>query len=123
MEQKNWVNVRRHVGDDRYKSKAAYAVFQQLYSLLRLQINFFRPVRKLAAKERQGAKLVKRYSQPMTPYHRLLASDVLHDGSRQALESQFLSLNPADLQRRIDLALRRLWSTAVYQQQNTTKAG
>ena len=67
MEQKNWLNVRRHVGHDRYNSKAAYAAFQQLYSLLRLQVNFLRPVRKLIAKQRQGAKLVKRYDRPMTP--------------------------------------------------------
>ncbi|HEU4759900.1 MAG TPA: integrase, partial [Dehalococcoidia bacterium] len=81
------------------------------------------PLRKLVAKERQGAKLIKRYDQPMTPYQRLLASGVLDDATRQALEKQFISLNPADLQRRIDLALRRLWSTAPHQRQNARKAG
>ena len=122
-EQKNWLNVRRHVGYDRYNSKAAYAAFQQLYSLLRLQVNFFRPVRKLITKERHGAKLVKRYDQPMTPYQRLLATGALDDALRQALDRQFLSLNPAQLQRRIDLALRRLWSTAAHHQHNARKVG
>ena len=51
MEQKNWLNVRRHVGYDRYSSKAAYAAFQHLYALIRLHVNFFRPVRKLVDKE------------------------------------------------------------------------
>ena len=78
---------------------------------------------KLAAKERQGAKLVKRYDRPMTPYQRLLASDALDEVARQALEQQLLSLNPAELQRRIDLALRHLWSTATNHQQNARKAG
>jgi hypothetical protein len=123
VEQKNWLNVRRHVGHDRYNSKAAYAAFQQLYALVCLHVNFFRPVRKLVAKERQGAKLLKRYDQPMTPYQRLLASDALNDAARQALDRQFLSLNPAQLQRRIDLALRRLWSTAAHHQHNARKVG
>jgi hypothetical protein len=115
--------VRRHVGHDRYNSKAAYAAFQQLYSLIRLHVNFFRPVCKLIAKERQGVKLVKRYDQPMTPYQRLLASGIRDDIARQVLDKRFLSLNPADLQRRIDVTLRRLWSTAAHQQQNARKAG
>lgn len=123
VEQKNWLNVRRHVGHDRYNSKAAYAAFQQLYPLVCLHVNFFRPVRKLVAKERQGAKLLKRYDQPMTPYQRLLASDALNDAARQALDRQFLSLNPAQLQRRIDLALRHLWSTAAHHQHNARKVG
>jgi transposase InsO family protein len=123
VEQKNWLNVCRHVGHDRYNSKAAYAAFQQLYALVCLHVNFFRPVRKLVAKERQGAKLLKRYDQPMTPYQRLLASDTLNDAARQALHRQFLSLNPAQLQRRIDLALQRLWSTAAHHQHNARKVG
>ncbi len=123
VEQKNWLNVRRHVGHDRYNSKAAYAAFQQLYSLIRLQVNFLRPIRKLVTKERHGAKLIKRYDQPMTPYQRLLASDALDADARQALDKHFLCLNPAELQRRIDLALRRLWPTAVHQRHDTRKVG
>ena len=123
VEQRNWLAVRRHVGHDRYNSKAAYAAFQQLYVLVRLHLNFFRPVRKLVAKERQGAKLIKRYDQPKTPYQRLLASGALDQAACQALERQYLSLNPAQLQRRIDLALRHLWSTAARQEQNARKAG
>jgi len=123
VEQKNWLSVRRQVGYDRYNSKAAYAAFQQLYSLIRLQANFFRPMRKLAAKERRGSKLVKRYDQPMTPYQRLLASNALDDVARQTLDRQFISLNPAALQRRIDLALRRLWSLAALQCQDGRKVG
>ena len=80
-------------------------------------------VRKLIAKQRQGAKLVKRYDRPMTPYQRRLSSDALDKVAPQALAQQLLSLNPAQLQRRIDLALRRLWSTATNRQQNARKVG
>ena len=72
-EQRNWQSVRRHVGYERYSSKAAYELLLKLYPLLCLQMNFFRPVRKLVSKERQGARVTKRYDAPMTPFQRLLA--------------------------------------------------
>jgi hypothetical protein len=53
--------VRRLVGHDRYSSRAAFTTLPRLYGLLRLQLNFFRPVRTfLLSKRRVGAKLVKR---------------------------------------------------------------
>ena len=109
VEQRNWLSVRRVVGYDRYSSEAAFGVFQRLYSLLRLQTNFFRPVRKLAGKERQGARVTKVYDAPRTPYRRLLESGILDQTARQQLERQFLAINPADVQRGIEQALRHLW--------------
>jgi len=112
VEQRNWLSVRRQVGYDRLSSRAAFALLQQLYPLLCLQLNFFRPVRKLVGKERLGAKVVKRYDEPQTPYQRLLAAGVLSEPARAALEKRLLALNPAQLQRRIDQLLRQLWELA-----------
>ena len=112
VEQRNWLSVRRVVGYDRYSSQAAFQALQQLYPLLRLQTNFFRPIRKLVGKARQGAKVVKRYDDPRTPYQRLLASGTLSEVSRAQLETQYLATNPAELQRRIDRLLRQLWPLA-----------
>jgi hypothetical protein len=109
VEQRNWLSVRRQVGYERYSCRAAFEALQQLYLLLRLQLNFFRAVRKLVGKERIGPKVIKRYDQPRTPYQRLLASGSLNDGSRAQLERQYLATNPAELQRRIDGLLRHLW--------------
>ncbi len=109
VEQRNWLTVRRQVGYDRLTSKEAYSLLGQLYPLLCLQLNFFRPIRKLAAKERLGPRLIKRYDEPQTAYQRLLASGVLADEVRADLESLLHRLNPADLQRRIDALLRKLW--------------
>ena len=64
VEQRNGLLVRRLVGYDRYSSRAAWAVLQRLYGLLRLQHNFFRPVRKLLSKHRVGSKIRKRYDRP-----------------------------------------------------------
>ena len=112
VEQRNWQSVRRHVGYERYSTKAAYEILLKLYPLLSLQMNFFRPVRKLIAKERSGARVLKRYDEPRTPYQRLLASGVLPEATTATLERRFEAINPAELQRRIDQLLRRLWETA-----------
>ena len=109
VEQRNWLTVRRQVGYDRLASKQAYALLGQLYPLLCLQLNFFRPIRKLVAKERHGSRVLKRYSEPRTAYQRLLDSDTLRDEEHRALAERMRAINPADLQRRIDRLLRELW--------------
>ena len=112
VEQRNWQSVRRHVGYERYSSQAAYDLLLKLYPLLSLQANFFRPVRKLVSKEREGAKVRKRYDEPQTPYQRLLTSGVLSETAQADIAKHLLALNPADLQRRIDKLLHQLWATA-----------
>ncbi|MGQ9573668.1 MAG: integrase catalytic domain-containing protein [Dehalococcoidia bacterium] len=112
VEERNWLSVRRQIGYDRYSSQKAFELLHQLYPLLNVYNNFFRPVRKLVAKERLGSKVVKRYDEPRTPYQRLLAAGVLSAPDRVALEKRLLALNPAQLQRRIDQLLRQLWQSA-----------
>ena len=110
VEQRNWLAVRRTVGYDRYSSKAALAALARLYALTRLQLNFLRPVRKLIGKERHGSRTRKVYDAPRTPYQRLLDSGALDETTTRRLEEQFLVINPADLQRRIELAIRAVWA-------------
>src|SRR5712692_919522 len=109
VEQRNWLGVRRSVGYDRYNSQAAFQALKRLYSLLRLQLNFLRPMRKLVGKRRCGARVTKLYDEPRTPYQRLLESGVLDEATRERLDSELRAINPADLQRRIESALSRLW--------------
>jgi hypothetical protein len=109
VEQRNYLAIRRLVGHDRLRSKEAQTLLHQLYSLLRLQLNFLRPVRKLISKQRLGAKVVKRYDQPRTPYQRLLESDCLAPGIRRDLERVHDRINPAELHRRIASTLQQLW--------------
>lgn len=123
VEQRNWLSVRRQVGYDRFNSQEAYRLLQQLYPLLRLQLNFSRPVRKLVGKERLGAKVINHYDEPRTPYQRLLASGALSEPSQARLESQYLATNPADLQRRIDHLLRLLWRLGQQERQPSIRFG
>ena len=110
VEQRNWLAVRRSVGHDRYSSKSALAALSRLYALTRLQLNLWRPVRKVIGKERHGARLRKLYDAPRTPYQRLLESGALEEPAARRLQEQFLAINPAELQRRIELALRAIWA-------------
>lgn len=112
VEQRNWLAVRRTVGYDRYSSRQALAALHRLYRLIWLQLNFLRPVRKLIGKERRGSRIYKLYDTPRTPYQRLLETGVLSEAKAALLEKQFLAINPAELQRSIERALRAVWTCA-----------
>lgn len=112
VEQRNWLTVRRQVGYDRFATKRAYALLGELYPLLCLQLNFFRPIRKVVAKERIGSRTLKHYDQPRTAYQRLRESGRLSEIARSEVDATLRRLNPASLQRRIDKLLRQLWSLA-----------
>jgi transposase InsO family protein len=112
VEQRNWTAVRQLVGYDRYATKAAFAQLGRVYPLVRDYLNFFQPMRKLLSKQRDGARVTKRYDAALTPYRRLLAASVLDDAQVAALRDRYQRLNPAQLKRDIDAALDLLWSLA-----------
>lgn len=99
IEQKNWSVVRRHIGYGRYEGQCALSILNQYYALLRLHLNFFLPSTKLIEKRRDGAKPVKRYETPRTPYKRILARTDIRDDEKRLLTQTFLSINPAQLMR------------------------
>jgi transposase InsO family protein len=109
VEQRNGLAVRRIVGHDRYSSRAAFATLQRLYPLLRLHLNFFRPLRKLVSKTRVGSKVIKRYDAAHTPYQRLLATGVLSPAQQHALAAQLAGLDPVTLARDRQRTLAALW--------------
>jgi hypothetical protein len=51
----------------------------------------------------------KLYDAPRTPCQRLLESGILDDTARKRLDKELRAINPADLQRKIESSLRRLW--------------
>jgi len=93
--------VRGEVGYGRYDTEAERELIRQIYADLRLYVNFFLPSMKLEAKERCGARIYKRYDAPLTPYKRLLALKALDEHTAAQLAEQYLSLNPAELRRRL----------------------
>jgi len=101
VEQKNWSVVRQAVGYHRYDTAAELALLNQIYALVRLQINFFSPQQKLVSKTRHGAKVTKKYDMAQTPYQRVLASPDISKKIKAALTAQYRQLNPAQIRRDI----------------------
>jgi len=109
VEQKNWSVVRQNVGYARFDTVEELEVLSRIHGLVRLHTNFFMPSAKLVSKTRDGSKVTKRYDTPTTPYRRVLASDQVSQKAKNALNAQFLTLNPADLRRRIGLLQDELY--------------
>ena len=86
-------------------------------------MNFFRPVRKLVSKERQGAKVIKRYDDPATPYQRMMTAGSLSDEAKAKAAIQLEKLNPAELKRQIEDLLRKLWAQADGQKGSIASVG
>ena len=101
VEQKNGAIVRRLVGYGRLSGRAETQVLAQLYSTLRLYINFFQPSFKLKSKTRDGARVMKKYHAPMTPCDRLLASSEVSEDIKIRLREQFSVLDPVRLLQQI----------------------
>lgn len=110
VEQKNWTAVRQVIGYDRYASREALECMNRIYLTLRLYVNFFLPVMKLASKRRDGAKVHKVYDLPRTPYQRLLEAGVLNESKQQQLAATYYGLNPALLQRQLEGHIERLYT-------------
>jgi len=109
VEQKNWSVVRHTVGYDRWETDQEFAVLENIYTDLRLYINFFQPSFKLIAKERIGNQTIKRYDTAKTPYQRVLERKDFSLDAKARLMNLYIQLNPAKLRRSIDQKTAKLW--------------
>jgi hypothetical protein len=110
VEQKNGAVVRRLVGYGRLEGLRAAEALSGLYEVARLYVNFFQPSFKLESKTREGARVLKRYHAPATPYERLLARQDLDQESKDRLRQRSASLDPLGLLKRIREAQQALAS-------------
>jgi hypothetical protein len=101
VEQKNWSVVRQAVGYYRYDTAAELVLLNEIYALLRVQINFFSPQQKLVSKQRVGAKVIKKYDTARTPYQRVLADPTVAKKIKTGLTRQYRTANPAQIRRDI----------------------
>ena len=108
VEQKNGAVVRRIVGYRRYEGLEAAAELARLYAAVRLFINFFQPSFKLAGKQREGARVRKRYHPPATPAQRLLADPRTSEDVRLRIKAWQATLDPVHLLSEMRSAQRRL---------------
>jgi hypothetical protein len=96
IEQKNGAVVRKLLGYRRFAGIAAARAITRLYGASRLFVNFFQPSFKLAAKQRDGAKVFKRYHAPQTPCERLLQAEI-PEVAKIRLRSVAAALDPLKL--------------------------
>ena len=106
VEQKNWTHVRQLLGYQRLEQPELVPLINDLYRTWGRLHNFFCPNLKLLSKTRKGAKTVRKYSPPQTPYQRLLVSEHLSQNQKQKLPDQFQKLNPLQLKKRIEQQLK-----------------
>jgi hypothetical protein len=112
VEQKNWTHVRKLVGWDRYDSAAALQALNALYADLRIFQNLFQPSMKLVRKERRGARLLRRYDPPQTPFARVRACSEADPRKVAALQRVLATTDPFALSQRIDQHLEQLGQLA-----------
>ena len=97
IEQKNGAVVRKLLGYRRFEGLAAARAITRLYAASRLFVNFFQPSFKLASKQRDGAKVTKRYHPPQTPCERLLQADSIPVDAKSKLREISAKLDPLKL--------------------------
>jgi hypothetical protein len=105
--------VRQLVGYDRYEGAAALAQMERIFVLLHRYVNGYLPVMKLVGKEREGAKVRKRYDRPQTPYRRAREAGVVSTEGQAQFEKELQAQGPLDLRRRLDADLETLWLLRV----------
>ena len=108
VEQKNGAVVRRLMGYGRFDGIETAQVMARLYAAARLHVNFFQPSFKLKEKRREGAKVIKRYHAPATPYERALAHRHVSKKIKQRLRAQYRTLDPVVLLSEIRAAQEEL---------------
>ncbi len=110
IEQKNGQIVRRLVGYDRYEGMEAARVMAELYSVIRLYVNFFQPSMRLLSKSRIGSKTKRVYDTPRTPYDRVLTSEEVSGAGKARLRRQYRTLDPVMLLETIRRLQDELWT-------------
>jgi hypothetical protein len=112
-EQKNWTHVRELVGYLRFDTGAELTVLNRIWELDRLYTNLLCTQQKLLARQRIGAKVIKRHDRAQTPYERAIATGVLSAPQRSALTRARNTLHPGQLQREIDRLCAQLQRLAL----------
>ena len=108
VEQKNNSIIRRNTGYLRYDKPEHAEALRDLYGYLNLYVNYFQPTMILMEKHRIGAKAIRKYDNPKTPYQRVLDSVTVSDEVKKSMRAFYETLNPADLKRKINDCQARL---------------
>ena len=113
VEQKNFTHVRELFGYERIEDPRLIDLMNDIYTTCWNPLqNYFLPTFKLKEKIRVGAKIVKKFDAPQTPYHRLMKSAHVSEVNKVRIKMIQASLNPfklkADLEARLSIFFEKL---------------
>ena len=113
IEQKNWTNVRKQIGYERYDTNPAVDALNDLYrNEMHLFTNLFLPNVKLKEKKRVGSRCIRKYDEPQTPFERVKNSKN-GDTKKIALYQQLRdTLDPFELNRIVHKKLAHIYTLA-----------
>jgi hypothetical protein len=122
VEQKNFTHVRELFGYERIEDASLIPLMNEIYKDYWNPLqNFFLPTFKLKEKVRVGARIVKKYDPPKTPYDRLMSSPHMSIERKEALKSRKEKLNPfklkADLEERLKIFFEQLRRSKIGRQE------
>jgi transposase InsO family protein len=101
IEERNGHIVRKWIGYERYDTPAQVDALNAVYEKLDLYLNHFQAVRRCIKRERIGAKYVRVYDTPQTPYARALAHKHISRSHKERLCAEHALLNPVTLLKEI----------------------
>ncbi len=106
VEQKNYTHVRELFGYERMEDPTLVALMNDIYKTCWNPLqNFFIPTFKLKEKIRIGARIVKKFDAPQTPYDRLMKSPHLSEERKVELRKMKAKLNPFNLKKDLEAKL------------------
>lgn len=101
VEERNGHIVRKWIGYDRFDTEAHVDALNAVYEKLDPYLNHFQAVRRCVKRERIGAKYVRVYDTPQTPYARALAHKKISKQQKEKLRALHTTLNPVTLLKEI----------------------
>lgn len=122
MEQKNWAVVRTIVGYLRYGTPAELLLLNKIWVLQSQLTNYFYPQQKLVSKQRDGAKVTKKYDCASTPQMRAQAHEKVSAEDEAILAAAYIAINPAAVQRQIQALTSESIALATAKNTPTVKA-
>lgn len=110
IEERNGHIVRKWIGYERFDTEAHVDALNAVYEKLDLYLNHFQAVRRCVKRERVGAKYVRVYDKPQTPYARALAHKKILKLQKEKLRVQHATLNPVTLLKEIAILKEALFN-------------
>lgn len=98
VEERNKHIIREYIGYGRYDCLEAVTAMNELYSVLRLYVNYFQPIQKLEGyRQNSKGKRRRKYSEAKTPFERVLEHPDTSDQTKALLIAEYQRLNPKHL--------------------------